>query len=130
MTASRCTREGSVLILGNTSLKEWYCSGTAAQGGGGVSIPGGVPELWRCGTEGRGQWAILVVGRQLDWMSLEVFSNFNDSVRSQCPHPHTCRQLTLRQLCHDESSTHFLFMYLTAMETEGKNVALTFQSPL
>ena len=31
-------------------------SGAAvAQGGGGVPIPGGVPELWGCGTEGRGQ---------------------------------------------------------------------------
>ena len=29
----------------------------AAQGGGGVTVPGGVQELWRCGTEGRGQWA-------------------------------------------------------------------------
>ena len=28
-----------------------------AQGGGGVTIPGGVQELWRCGTEARGQWA-------------------------------------------------------------------------
>ena len=29
----------------------------AAQGGGGVTIPEGVPEPWGCGTEGRGQWA-------------------------------------------------------------------------
>ncbi len=29
----------------------------AAQGGGGVTVPGGVQEPWRCGTEGRGQWA-------------------------------------------------------------------------
>jgi len=29
----------------------------AAQGGGGVTIPGGVPELCGCGTEGHGQWA-------------------------------------------------------------------------
>jgi len=26
----------------------------AAQGGGGVTIPGGVQEMWRCGTEGHG----------------------------------------------------------------------------
>jgi len=26
----------------------------AAQGGGGVTIPGGVPELCGCGTEGHG----------------------------------------------------------------------------
>ena len=28
--------------------------GTAAPGGGGVPTPGGVPELWRCGTWGHG----------------------------------------------------------------------------
>ena len=32
------------------------CHGTAAQGVG-VTVPGGVPELWGCGTEGCGQWA-------------------------------------------------------------------------
>jgi len=32
-------------------------SGTAAQGGGGVTIPGGAQEPCGCGTEGRGQWA-------------------------------------------------------------------------
>jgi len=26
----------------------------AAQGGGGVTAPGGVQEMWRCGTEGCG----------------------------------------------------------------------------
>ena len=29
-----------------------WCSGTAAQGGDAVTVPGGVPELWGCGTEG------------------------------------------------------------------------------
>ena len=29
----------------------------AAQGGGGVTVPGGVEEPCGCGTEGRGQWA-------------------------------------------------------------------------
>ena len=29
----------------------------AAQGGGGVTISGGVAEPWRCGTEGCGRWA-------------------------------------------------------------------------
>ena len=28
----------------------------APQGGGGILIPRGVPELWRCGTWGHGQW--------------------------------------------------------------------------
>jgi len=42
-------------ILGATSsLEEWLGTGTAAQGGVGVTIPGGVPEPWRCGTEGCG----------------------------------------------------------------------------
>jgi len=34
----------------------------AAQGGGGVAIPGGAQGKGGCGTEGRGQWAVLVVG--------------------------------------------------------------------
>jgi len=29
----------------------------AAQGGGAVTVPGGVPEPCGCGTEGCGQWA-------------------------------------------------------------------------
>jgi len=29
----------------------------AAQGGGAVTVPGGVEEPCGCGTEGRGQWA-------------------------------------------------------------------------
>ena len=39
-------------ILGNiSSQQEQCCSGTAAQGGGGVTVPGGVPEPCGCGTE-------------------------------------------------------------------------------
>jgi len=50
-------RGGSGWILGNiSSLKEWSGTGTAALGCDRVTIPGGAPELWRCGTEGRGQW--------------------------------------------------------------------------
>jgi len=26
--------------------------------GGGVTVPGGVAEPWRCGTEGCGQWGV------------------------------------------------------------------------
>jgi len=33
-----------------------------AKGGGGVTVPGGVPELWRCGTEGCSQWSWVEVG--------------------------------------------------------------------
>jgi len=36
--------------------------GTAAQGGDGVTVPGGVPEPWRCGTWGHGQWDGLGLG--------------------------------------------------------------------
>ena len=67
-------------ILGNiSSPKERCCSGTAAQGGGGVTIRGGVPEPWGCGTEGCGQWARWG-GLGLDWVISEVFSNLNDSM--------------------------------------------------
>ena len=52
-----------------------------AKGGGGVTVPGGVPEPWRCGTEGRGQWAWWD-GLGLDWMILELFSNLCNSVKS------------------------------------------------
>ena len=67
-------------ILGKySSPKEQCCSGTAAQGGGGVTIPGGVPQLWGCGTEGCGQWARWG-GLGLGLVSLEIFSNLNGSV--------------------------------------------------
>jgi len=47
-------RGGSDWVLGRASQKEWCCSGTAAQGGGGVTVTGGVPEPCGCGTEGAG----------------------------------------------------------------------------
>jgi len=65
--------------LGRTALKEQWCSGTAAQGGGGVTVPGGAQEQWGCGTEGRGQW-VWWGGAGVDWVTVEVFSNLNDSV--------------------------------------------------
>jgi len=51
----------------------------AALGGAGVTIPGGVPEPWRCGTEGRSQWA------WWGWVGLsleisELFFSLHDSV--------------------------------------------------
>jgi len=50
--ASSCARGGSGWMLGKiSSQKEQCCSGTAAQRGGGVTIPGGVPEPCGCGTE-------------------------------------------------------------------------------
>jgi len=42
----------------------WMCGSALAQlpGSGGVTSSGGVQEQWRCGTEGRGQWAWVGVG--------------------------------------------------------------------
>lgn len=51
-----------------------------AQGGGKVTVPGGVQETWRCGTEGHGQWAILVLGGWLDWVIIETVSGLYDSM--------------------------------------------------
>ena len=67
-------------ISGNiSSPKEWSGTGTAAQGSSGVIIPGGVPEPWRCGTEGRGQWAWWgALG--LDLGISEHFSNRNHRI--------------------------------------------------
>ena len=38
----------------------------AAQGGGGVTVPGGVQETWRCVTERHGQWSCW------GWVGVEV----------------------------------------------------------
>jgi len=51
-------------------------------GGGGVTVPGGGPEPWRCGTEGRGQWAQWSVELGI----VEVFPNLNSSA-SSCTYP-------------------------------------------
>jgi len=53
--ASSCTRGGSsrisekLLLRESGEAQEW-----AAQGGGGVAVPGDVQEMYGCGTEGRG----------------------------------------------------------------------------
>ena len=44
-----------------------------------VTVPRGVPEQWRRGTEGRGQWAWLC-GVVLGWVNLEVSFDFNASL--------------------------------------------------
>jgi len=56
----------------------------AAQGGGGVTIPGSVQETCSCGTLGHGLVGMVVLGWQLDLMSLEIFSNlwFYDKVHN------------------------------------------------
>lgn len=48
---------------------------TAAEGGGRVTDPGGVPEPWKWGTEG---WSVGWVGLGLG--TLQVFSSINDSM--------------------------------------------------
>jgi len=52
----------------------------AAQGGGGVPIPGGVQKACGCGTWGHGLAGVVGLGGWLDSMISEVFSNLNDSV--------------------------------------------------
>jgi len=52
----------------------------AAQGGGGVTIPGEFQKTRRCGTSGHGLAGMVVLGSRLDLMILEVFSNLNVSV--------------------------------------------------
>lgn len=39
-----------------------------AQGNSGVTVPGGVPELWRRGSEGHGLTDMVVIGGWLDGM--------------------------------------------------------------
>ena len=61
--------EGFQLLQGRLAIRNNFFSKRVAQvtqGGGGVTDPGCVQELWRSGTEGCGQWAVLVVGGQLD----------------------------------------------------------------
>jgi len=61
--ASSCIRGSLDWILGNiSSLKEWPGIGQAAQGGGGVTIPGGVQKTRRCGTLGHGLAGMVVLG--------------------------------------------------------------------
>ena len=76
--ALSCARGGSGWLLGTNSSQKEKGIGTAAQGGG-VTVPGGAQELWRCGTEGRGQWAQWD-GLGLDLGTMEVFSNLHDSM--------------------------------------------------
>ena len=62
-------------FLSKRVVRLWH----SCPGSGGVTIPGGVPEPWRCGTEGRGQWAWWG-GLGLDVVILEVVSNLHDSM--------------------------------------------------
>lgn len=62
------------LLHGNSLWGRMGCPGS-----GGLTVLGGIPELWRWGTEGGGQgvwWDELGLGLGI----LEVFSNLNGSV--------------------------------------------------
>ena len=50
-----------------------------AYGGSGVTIPGGVQKLWRCGPEGHDHWAWWD-GLGLDLEISELFSSLHDSM--------------------------------------------------
>jgi len=77
--ALSCSMGGSGWISGTISAPEWRCIGTGCTGWGGITIHGGVPEPWGCGTEGCGQWAWWgVLGQYLG--ILEVFSNLPASM--------------------------------------------------
>jgi len=49
--------------------------GQAAQGGGGVPVPGGVGKRCSCGAWGRGSAGTVVLGGRLGLVISEVFSN-------------------------------------------------------
>ena len=52
-------------------------AGGLSQGGSGTTVPGGVQELWRCGTEGCGHGG---GGLGVDYKLLQVFSNLSNSM--------------------------------------------------
>jgi len=45
------------LDIRKSFFSEWWCIGIGCPGSGEVTVPGGVLELWRCGTKGGSQWA-------------------------------------------------------------------------
>ena len=57
-------------LFSKKAVMQWH----SCPGSGGVTIPGGAQEPWRCGTEVRGG-----DGLELDLGILEVFSNTNGS---------------------------------------------------
>ena len=52
--ASSCSRGGLGWVLGNIPLRKNGAAVAQLPRERGVTVPGGVPELWGCGTEGRG----------------------------------------------------------------------------
>ena len=87
-----CSR---IIVIGNLTTAKFLirnCSqalAQAAQRDDGVIVPGGVQELWKCGTEGHGWWAWwggLVLGLEI----LVVFFSLNDSMILRCSSSDGC----------------------------------------
>lgn len=78
--ASSCAGGGLAWILGKcSSLKRWSVIKTGCPGE--VTIPGGIQKACGCGTWRPGLVVNRVVlGLWLDWMILDVFPHFNDSI--------------------------------------------------
>ena len=66
---------GKNFFSGSGQALEW-----AAQGGDGVTAPGGVQKHLDVVLREVVYWEILVVGGWLDWMILVAFSNLGDSM--------------------------------------------------
>lgn len=52
----------------------------STQGGGGVTMPEGIQELWRCSTEGHDLGGMMGMGWPLNLTILEVFFNLYGSM--------------------------------------------------
>ena len=67
MLACCCVYKGKFRldVRKNLFSKSGDALAQAAQGGGALTIPGGVQELCRCGTEGRG---LVGMGRMGGWL--------------------------------------------------------------
>ena len=75
---------GFRLNIGKNFSERAVMQWQSCPGGGGVTIPRDVQELWRCGTEGCGQWAWWDgLGLGLGLVILEAFSDdsFNGSMK-------------------------------------------------
>jgi len=86
----------------------------AAQGSGGVPIPGGVQKTRGCGTWGHGLADMGVLGGWLDSMILKVFSSLNDSVILQKTHDGEAFPL-----CHSITVSKRYSLHLQVMEGSG-----------
>jgi len=108
--ASSCAGESSGQVLGNTSFqKEWWSIGTGCPGRWWNHSP---EELWRCGTEGRDERAMVGVGWQSDLMILKVFSH-QIMILWNCP---TARCITWTQ--HSNGTRISTAILITSLDLE------------